>query len=123
MRTGIKAILDVRANPVSRKYGFAKRSLSDIAEKLGLAYEHLPDLGIPSAQRGDLGDIDSYQRLLESYEHEILPQQTTEIDRLIGLLRQRPSVLICVEKDVRLCHRGRLAQAVAKRSGLPVKHL
>ena len=123
LRLGMQAILDVRANPISRKYGFAKRSLSEIAGKLGLAYEHLPDLGIPSEQRGDLGDFDSYQRLLACYQDEMLPRQTTEIDRLIRLLRQRPSVLVCVEQDVRQCHRGRLAQTASARSGLPVKHL
>jgi len=123
LRSGMHAILDVRANPISRKYGFAKRSLSEIAEKLGLAYEHLPELGIPSAQREDLCDVESYKRLLERYEHKMLPRQTAGIDRLIRLLRQRPSVLVCVERDVRQCHRGRLAQAAAARSGLPIKHL
>lgn len=123
LHSGMQAILDVRANPVSRKYGFAKRSLSETAGKLGLEYCHLPDLGIPGEQRGDLGDIDSYQRLLDHYENEMLPRQTAEIDRLIGLLRQRPSVLLCVEKDVRQCHRGRLARVAGERSGLSVKHL
>lgn len=123
LRSGMQAILDVRANPISRKYGFAKRSLSEIAEKLGLAYHHLPELGIPSEQRGGLDDFDSYQRLLERYQNEMLPRQTTEIDRLIRLLHQRPSVLVCVEKDVRQCHRGRLAQAASAKSDLPIIHL
>jgi uncharacterized protein (DUF488 family) len=123
LRQGMQAILDVRANPVSRKYGFAKRSLSEIAGKLGLGYCHLPALGIPSEQRQGLCNFNSYQRLLDSYERDVLPRQTGEIHRLIGFLRQRPSVLVCMERDVRQCHRGRLAQAASARSRLSVKHL
>ena len=123
LRSGMEAILDVRANPISRKYGFAKRSLSEIADRLGVVYHHLPKLGIPSALRGGAGDFNSHQRLLERYQYEMLPRQATEIDRLIRLLRQRPCALVCLEKDARQCHRGRLAQAASAKSGLPVKHL
>lgn len=123
LESGIRAILDVRANPVSRKYGFAKRTLSDMAGRLGLGYRHLPELGIPSDRREDLGDFESYQRLFDWYEREVLPQRSAAIDQLVGLLRQRPSVLVCMEKDVRCCHRGRLAIAAERASGLSVKHL
>ncbi|MHC4695499.1 MAG: hypothetical protein ACYTFA_02020 [Planctomycetota bacterium] len=37
LHAGIRGIADVRANPVSRKYGFARTSLSGISVKLGLA--------------------------------------------------------------------------------------
>src|SRR4051812_7929573 len=33
LRSGIKQVIDVRANPVSRKYGFARSSLSDLTGK------------------------------------------------------------------------------------------
>ncbi len=123
LESGIRTILDVRANPMSRKYGFAKRTLCEMAGRVGLGYHHLPDLGIPSDRREDLGDFESYQRLFDWYDREVLPQRSAAIDQLVGLLRQRPSVLVCMEKDVRCCHRGRLAIAAQKASGLPVKHL
>jgi len=123
LRSGIQAILDVRANPISRKYGFAKRTFSDTAERLGLGYHHLPELGIPSDRRADLNDYESHQRLLDWYQQDILAQRLADIDRLIDLLRQQPSVLVCMEKDVRCCHRGRLGQVTSERSGLAVRHL
>ncbi|MCH7848461.1 MAG: DUF488 domain-containing protein [Planctomycetes bacterium] len=123
LRLGIRAILDVRANPVSRKYGFARKSMRDISSKLGLGYHHLPELGIPSSERGELSDFDSYQRLLDRYEAEMLPSQGNHMTDAIRLLKQEPSALLCVEKDVRCCHRGRLADALASRSGLSVIHL
>lgn len=123
LRCGIRAILDVRANPISRKYGFARKSMRDIALKLGLGYHHLPELGIPSRERGELSDFDSYQLLLDRYEEEMLPKQVDHMAKAILLLKQEPSALLCVEKDVRCCHRGRLAEELALRSGLSVVHL
>jgi len=51
LEAGVRSIIDTRANPVSRKYGFARSSLSSIANKLGLGYSHFPGLGIPSGRR------------------------------------------------------------------------
>jgi hypothetical protein len=123
LRAGVHAVLDVRANPVSMKYGFAKSSLRDIAVKLGLEYHHLPELGIASSDRADLDGYDSYQQLMKRYEDVMLPQRKLAIVKLIGLLRQRPSALLCMERDVSCCHRGRLASAAARQSGLSVIHL
>lgn len=123
LEDGMAGILDVRANPVSRKYGFAKRSMSRIAGNLGLVYQHLPELGISSNDRASLSDFDSYQRLLDEYEIKMLPKRTEHIRKVADLLRVQPSALLCVEKDVRCCHRGRLANRVSQESGLSVEHL
>ncbi len=123
LRSGIASILDVRANPVSRKYGFAKRSLNEIAAKLDIEYRHIPELGIPSGFRKSLGDYASYQRLLARYESTVLREQDQEIRNVAAMMKQHPSVLVCMEKDVRCCHRSRLAEAVAARNGLPIKNL
>lgn len=123
IRAGIEAVLDVRCNPVSRKYGFAGKSFKEIGSKLGLGYHHLPELGISSKDRGSLDDYESYQRLLNRYEQDWLPRQEEGIQRASELVRQRPSVLVCMEKDVRCCHRSRLAKIVSKRTRLPVVHL
>lgn len=123
LASGMTGILDVRANPVSRKYGFAKRSMSRIAGNLGLAYHHLPELGITGEHRADLSDFASYQRLLNRYEKKMLPKRTAHVREATGLLRSQPLALLCMEKDVRCCHRGRLANRVAQESGLAVEHL
>lgn len=123
LRSGIRLLIDVRANPVSRRYGFSKGQLSDIAKRLGLDYQHIPDLGIPSRYRTGLSDYNSYQRLLRKYEDEMIPHLGHEIDQLGRLMEATPAVLMCMEKDVRCCHRSRLADAVCQRTGLKVKHI
>lgn len=123
LRAGMKLIVDVRANPASRKYGFSKQALSDISSKLGLAYRHLPELGVPGDERAELSDFASYQKLLDHYAQTTLPQREREIEQLGVLMSSAPSVLLCFEKDIRCCHRTRLAGAVAAASNLEVKHL
>lgn len=123
LKKGIQLIIDVRANPISRCYGFSKRQLSEIAKRLGLSYRHMPNLGIPSEYRTDLTDFDSYQRLLKKYEQEMLPQLENEINEVGKLTEETAAVLVCVEKDVRCCHRSRLADAVSRKTGLEVKHI
>ena len=107
LRQGIKAVIDVRANPISRKYGFSGSRFREICNKLGLQYRHIPTLGISSRERAGLSSFDSYQRLLNRYARSMLPQRSSEIEELGKFMCQEPSVLVCVEKDIRCCHRGR----------------
>ncbi len=123
LRSGIMVIVDVRANPVSRKYGFAKRSLSEIGAKLGIGYHHVPELGIPGALRVSLSDYASYQRLFKLYGRTVLNKRHEEISLVAKLMEQQPSALLCMEKNVSFCHRGCLAEAVSGENGLPVVHL
>ena len=123
LSNGIDALIDVRANPFSRKYGFSRPRLSQFCDRLRLEYRHMPNLGIPGSARTGLESHASYQRLLNRYERSMLPQHCAEVEELGCLMRQRPSVLVCVEKDVQCCHRSRLANAVANTTGLEVVHL
>lgn len=123
MAYGIKTVLDVRANPISRKYGFAKSSLSEISGKLGMAYLHFPQVGIRSERRADLTDFESYRLLLDTYEQETLPECRADVRRLGEIMSDSPSVLVCMERDARWCHRSRLAKAIAAQTGLKTIHL
>ena len=123
LKQGIEVVVDVRNNPISRKYGFSRLRFQEIAVRLGLEYRHMPTLGIPSHARADLSDFASYQSLLQRYELKLLPEQSADVAILGHLMCQRPSVLVCVEKDVRCCHRSRLAETVARRTDLDIVHL
>lgn len=123
LKQGIKVVIDVRANPISRKYGFSGLRFSEFCKKLGLEYRHVPSLGIPSSARAGLNGFASYQRLLNRYDQTMLPERSIEVEDVGRLMRRQPSVLVCVEKDVHCCHRSRLAEAVARATGLEVVHL
>lgn len=123
LKHGLEVVVDVRNNPISRKYGFSRLRLREIAIRLGLEYRHMPTLGIPSGARAELSDFASYQRLLQRYERTMLPKHSSDVTILANLMCQRPSVLVCVEKDIRCCHRSRLAETVAQRTSLDIVHL
>jgi uncharacterized protein (DUF488 family) len=123
LRRGLRQIVDVRANPVSRKYGFASSTLAAVAAKLGLRYVHFPELGIPSANRASLSDLASYQKLLSIYAATTLLAEAHRVTELGKHISCSPSVLVCMERDVRYCHRGPLARALAESTGLGVVHL
>jgi len=123
LERGIEMVIDIRANSVSRKHGFAGSQFSRLCKKLGFAYRHIPTLGISSSARKNLSDFNSYQRLLNRYEKEMLPRRSAEVEDVCYLMQRQPSVLFCVEKDVMCCHRSRLARAVAQATDLKVVHL
>ena len=123
LQRGILNIIDVRANPLSRRYGLSKRELARIAGEIGLEYQHFPALGISGSRRRDLSDSASYQRLLSWYRCELLPEANEYILQVGKLMSGTPSVLICFEEDHRCCHRSPLADAVAKSRKLEVEHL
>lgn len=122
LRKGIQQIVDVRRNPISRKYGFAKSTLMRNLANLGLKYVHIPELGVASEERADLSDAKAYEALLDRYEHS-LPQKAVHIDRVVELLHENASALLCMERDPSMCHRSRLAARAASVGGLEVSHL
>ncbi|HEY1211262.1 MAG TPA: DUF488 domain-containing protein [Terracidiphilus sp.] len=123
LEIGVHNIIDTRANPISRKYGFARSSLSGIASKLGLEYSHFPGLGIPSVKRNMLKTDAELRKLFRYYESKILPAHKGEIKSVATQMRATPSVLVCMEKEAVDCHRSRLASHIAEMSGMQIVHL
>ena len=75
----MRCIIDVRANPVSRKYGFARRSLSETAAKLGLTYSHHPELGISSERRKGVETATDFRQLFNYYEARFFEQRQARL--------------------------------------------
>ena len=112
---GISRLCDVRQNPLSRKWGFSKRLLSQGCEELGIRYESFPQLGVESRHRASLSDRAAYNRLFARYEATTLPRCRDAVDRIAGWIDAGERVAItCYERDSRDCHRSRLATAIVK---------
>ncbi len=123
MQVGIRRLIDVRSNPVSRRYGFHKTTLDRLCGLLDIDYRHVPELGIQPVLRHILRSAADYELLFDRYESEMLPRQTEAIERVAMMVIEEPSVLVCMEADPCMCHRSRLALKVSERIGLPVVHL
>jgi len=111
----ITVVVDVRNNPQSMKYGFAKKSFKKYIENAGMKYIHSPELGIPSAMRKGLGESVSHKTLFKIYENKLLPKQEVEIKQLIDLANQNERIaLVCFEADHNFCHRHTLIEHLQK---------
>ena len=113
VQAGVTVLCDVRRNPLSRKYGFSKKTLQHAGEGLGLRYEHVPELGIASDERRDLTSAADYERLFARYERETLRRETGALGRIAQWVRDGDLVaLTCFEKQPSECHRLRVAFAL-----------
>jgi len=118
---GVQRVIDVRALPLSRRPGFSKTPLRLALEESGIEYVHLKALGTPSegrtaARAGCHSDMERiYAGQLE------LPEAMAQSAQMLELARERPSALLCMERDPAHCHRTLLLDAVA--GGAEVVHL
>ena len=123
LRAGVSILCDVRRNPLSRKYGFSKRSLAGACEKVGIRYEHLPELGIASAKRKGLEARAEFDRLFAEYSRDTLPNQKPSVDRIQRWVAGGEAVaLTCYELEPVDCHRHCVSDALVQ-SGVKVTHL
>jgi len=123
LRSGIEHLIDVRMNPIARRYGFHRSTLSRLSSGLGIQYSHVPQLGIASQLRRNLESTADYEQLFEQYESTTLQSEGEAIDSVSRWIREKPSVLICMEADPVCCHRTRLANSVSQITKLPIIHL
>ncbi len=123
IQNGIQRIIDVRNNPVARRYGFHKSTLAQLGGRIGVQYVHVPELGIQPALRQNLISPDDYDALFDRYVAETLVDEPLAINRVVDLMAKKPSVLVCMEADPRFCHRSRLAETVSQATGLPIQDL
>ena len=123
LRHGITRLVDVRANAVSRRYGFAKRTLLRVSARLGIDYDHAPALGIPPERRRQAVNDESLGQMLDDYEESLQQERQTDVLRLADTLMATSAAFMCVERDPRKCHRTRLVRVLSGCTGLPVKPL
>lgn len=121
-RAGTEVVVDVRANPLSRKHGFSKRSFAAYLEKAGIQYVHSVGVGCPKLVRDrykEDGDWAAYTAGFMKY----LRGRTEDVAELAAIATNATTCLVCFEEDHERCHRKFVADAVAAVSGLNVVHL
>ncbi len=105
IKNNVKLLCDVRINPLSRKFGFSKGSLSTILPKIGINYVHVPELGIESDKRSHLEEKKDYVKLFKTYRLTLANRETS-IDKVKALLTKHKRIaLTCFEKEHDECHR------------------
>ena len=112
-QAGVEQIIDVRAVPNSRRPGFSKTPLRNALAEVDIDYVHLRARGTPAdgraaARAGRHADLERiYAGQLE------LPEAIAESALMLELAREKPSALLCYEREPGGCHRSLLLRSVA----------
>jgi uncharacterized protein (DUF488 family) len=102
---GVKRVIDVRAVPNSRRPGFSKTPLRNALAEEGIEYVHLKPLGTPAEGReaARAGRVDDLKRI---YAAQLdLPEAIVAAEQMRELAAEKPSALLCYERDPAACHR------------------
>ena len=111
----IQILVDVRNNPSSRKVGFSKNALQKHIERVGVRYVHIPELGVPSKLRKNLGSKASYETLFKYYEKKILISNLDCLDKIRDMTSQYSRVaLMCFEANHLACHRHKITEYLSR---------
>lgn len=109
---GVERLIDVRAVPLSRKPGFSKNVLAAGLHEAGIDYVHLKALGTPPAGR-EAARKGKADVLAAVYAEQLeTPEASLQAAQLLELAVEKPSVLLCFERDPGMCHRTLLREAV-----------
>ncbi|MBW2053058.1 MAG: DUF488 domain-containing protein [Deltaproteobacteria bacterium] len=123
LNSGIKQLIDVRAHPISRAYGFHKKTLSMISNNLDIKYISIPELGVPNSWRRFLKESKNYKAVFNKYLDTIIEDQTESIDTVCSFTASQPSALMCMESNPKRCHRSYLAKVIAENTDLDIHEL
>lgn len=110
---GVERVIDVRALPLSRRPGFSKSPLRAALAEAGIDYVHLKALGTPADGRA-AARAGRHEDMARIYAGQLeLPEAMMQAAQMLDLAAERPSALLCMEREPAQCHRTLLLKAVA----------
>jgi len=110
-KAGVERVIDVRAVPNSRRPGFSKTPLRNALAEAGIDYVHLRPLGTP-AQGREAARKGRHEDLKRIYAAQLdLPEAMVAAEQMKELAAEKPSALLCYERDPAGCHRTLLWKA------------
>ena len=110
---GVERVIDVRALPLSRRPGFTKSPLRAALAEAGIDYVHLKALGTPSDGR-TAARAGRHSDMARIYAGQLeLPEAMVQAAQMRELAADKPSAVLCMEREPEHCHRTLLLDAVA----------
>ena len=110
---GVRRLIDVRAVPLSRRPGFSKNILKNGLAEAGIDYVHLKALGTPAEGR-EAARKGRHAELERIYAGQLeLPEAIVAGAEMRELAAEKPSALLCYEREPSGCHRTLLLRWVA----------
>jgi uncharacterized protein (DUF488 family) len=123
-RERIRALVDVRAFPMSRRHPhFDRESLAATLAANDIAYAHAPALGGRRRPRPNSPNGGWRNESFRAYaDHMRTPEFREAIDQLMASADRVPTTVMCAEAVPWRCHRSLIADALVAR-GCEVRHV
>ncbi len=120
---GATRLIDIRYSPYSRRDAFSREALKRAVEAYGIGYTHLRALGNPPQGReaARLGHRAAYREIFTA--HLDGAEGQAGLAEAMALARSEPCCLLCLERNVRDCHRGMVGERLAAMGGFATEHL
>ena len=111
---GVKRVADVRAVALSRKKGFSKKALSARLKAEGIEYLHFIELGDPKPGReaARAGLFTEFRAIYSA--HLDAEDVQSSLQKLVICASEKPTCLLCFERDPQTCHRSILAEELSE---------
>jgi len=122
---GIKLVADVRMLPGSKRYPqFNKGALATALQKVGVHYEHFPELGGRRKPNRDSSNTAWRNEAFRGYADYMETEEFRRgIDRLVKLAGEcGPTTIMCAEAVWWRCHRALISDFLKVR-GVEVTHI
>ena len=111
--SAVERVIDLRALPLSRRPGFSKSPLRAALGEAGIDYVHLKALGTPAEGR-TAARAGRHQDMARIYAGQLeLPEAMVQSAQMLELAAEKPSAVLCMERDPAHCHRTLLLDSVA----------
>ena len=104
VKHGIQVVIDVRLNPISRKRGFSKRTLSETLREANIEYRHERDLG--NRQENRAAFRNGYPSARDSYRDHLENGAAAALSSVAERAHADQVALLCFERDHLSCHRS-----------------
>jgi uncharacterized protein (DUF488 family) len=123
-REGIRALIDVRAFPMSRRHPhFNRDELASALHASSIRYTHAPALGGRRRLRAGSPNTAWRNESFRAYaDHMVTQEFRGALDAVIASARAMPTTIMCAEAVPWRCHRGLIADALVAR-GCEVRHV
>jgi uncharacterized protein (DUF488 family) len=118
----VETVIDVRANPLSRKRGFSKTSFAIALRAAGIEYRHVAAMGCPKPVRDQYKEDGNWATYTRGFMRH-LSKNGAALSEVAGLAKASTCCLVCFEANYEQCHRTFVARGAAKTDDFTVLHL
>lgn len=120
---GVTLLVDVRAQPHSRRREFAFKHLGPGLAEYGIRYESRPALGTPAAGReaAKRGDRETFARVFEA--QLATPEARAALAELLDLSRRETVCLMCYKREPSQCHRTLICERLQADADIEIRDL